>query len=761
MSAPTLARGRALALVRRLDGAVSPPALYRALSNGAPGTLLFETADAAGEGPLRSFLVERAALSATCRGRAVTLRALSENGASALAHVLRAVGEKARVNQRSAREAELVFPARSESADADERLLAPSPMDALRAMTSFRAGEGGEAHAIFCAGVFAYDMVDAFEALPAPAADPLQFPDFSFYLAESLIVTDVRAGRTTLVCTAFGSDDEERATAAYHDGTARLSALVERFRSALEGGDALAGGPGRVAEPCSVAPENKAFVDLDDNGYAGVVEKLKERIVAGDIFQVVPSRTFRAPCASPMAAYEVLRAINPSPYMFFVAGDEHVLFGASPEASVRVVRAPKPGDAGARAVEIRPIAGTRRRGKNEDGTLDVDLDDRRGAELSLDEKELAEHMMLVDLARNDVARVSRAGSRRADRLLAVERYSHVMHLVSRVTGTLRDDLDALHALAASMNMGTLVGAPKVRAAELLREVEATKRGPYGGAVGYLTGEGELDSAVVIRSALVKDGVAYVRAGAGVVFDSDPMAEADETRRKAESVLTALRMAGAPPRVNSPLKEAVSSEAPALGEVLLIDNFDSFTWNLVDAFQRLGARVRVLRNTIAAGDALDLALAAKALIVLSPGPGAPEDAGSCLEIIAKAKGRAPLLGVCLGHQAIVKEAGGTVDRADSVVHGKVSRLAHDGEGPLRGLPSPLLVGRYHSLATRHLPARFTVHAAIGDMAMAISDARAKQIGLQFHPESILTPGGDRILRNVVAFASESGLERRSA
>jgi anthranilate synthase component 1 len=731
--------------VRRLDGATDPLTLYRALaSDGArAATLLFETADAAGDGLVRSFLVERAALSATCRGRSVTLAALSENGALALEHVVKAVSarEEVRVEDRSARGAVLMFPPRSDAADAEARLRAPSPLDALRAMTSFRVEEQGEAHAIFCAGVLAYDLVDAFEALPPAASDPLGYPDFVLWLAESLVVVDPRAGRTTLVCTAFGNDDAERAAAAYHDGTARLGALVDRCRAVIDRGAKAARTPNAMATGTTDGGE--VVVDLDDDAYAAIVQGMKEHILAGDVLQVVPSRTFRAPCPSPIAAYEALRAINPSPYMFFVAAGDHVLFGASPEASIRVSRGAARDGETERTVEIRPIAGTRRRGLRADGTLDADADDRLHAELALHEKEVAEHMMLVDLARNDVARVSRPGSRRVDRLLAVERYSHVMHLASRVTGILRDDLDALHAVAASLNMGTLVGAPKVRAAELLREAEETKRGPYGGAAVYLTGRGELDSAIVIRSAIVKDGMAYVRAGAGVVFDSDPLAEADETRRKAEGVLAALRIATG---AQTPRREGAAVEVErASCEVLLIDNFDSFAWNLVDAFHRLGARVQVHRNTIAAGAALDLAIGARALIVLSPGPGGPEDAGSCMEIVARARGRVPVLGVCLGHQAIVKEAGGVVDRADAVVHGKVSRLAHDGAGPFQGLPSPMLVGRYHSLATRGLPPRFVVHAAIGSMAMAISDVGARQIGLQFHPESILTPQGDQLLQ----------------
>jgi anthranilate synthase/aminodeoxychorismate synthase-like glutamine amidotransferase len=193
-------------------------------------------------------------------------------------------------------------------------------------------------------------------------------------------------------------------------------------------------------------------------------------------------------------------------------------------------------------------------------------------------------------------------------------------------------------------------------------------------------------------------------------------------------------------------------------VLFIDNFDSFTFNLVEAFERLGCTVRVLRNTVDARDALALAEAEGALIVLSPGPGTPRDAGCCLELIRLAKGKVPLLGICLGHQAIVEQAGGAVVRAPAPVHGKASRIDHDGEGPLRGLESPLTVGRYHSLCTRDLPPRFRVHAEVDGMAMAISDPQARQTGLQFHPESILTLHGDAILHNVLE--QVAGLQREA-
>lgn len=272
-----------------------------------------------------------------------------------------------------------------------------------------------------------------------------------------------------------------------------------------------------------------------DEEFGGVVRSLQKAIRAGEIFQVVPSRRFSLPCPSPLAAYYVLKKSNPSPYMFFMQDNDFTLFGASPESSLKY-------DATSRQIEIYPIAGTRPRGRRADGSLDKDLDSRIELEMRTDHKELSEHLMLVDLARNDLARICTPGSRYVADLTKVDRYSYVMHLVSRVVGELRHDLDALHAYRACMNMGTLSGAPKVRAMQLIAEAEGRRRGSYGGAVGYFTAHGDLDTCIVIRSALVENGIATVQAGAGVVLDSVPQSEADETRNKARAVLRAIATA---------------------------------------------------------------------------------------------------------------------------------------------------------------------------------------------------------------------------
>ena len=232
---------------------------------------------------------------------------------------------------------------------------------------------------------------------------------------------------------------------------------------------------------------------------------------------------------------KILKKQNPSPYMFYMQDADFTIFGASPESALKY-------DKASNQVEVYPIAGTRPRGKRADGSVDADLDSRIELNLREDEKEKSEHIMLVDLARNDVAKVSEPGTRYVKDLLKVDRYSHVMHLVSRVVGQLRSDLDALHAYQACMNMGTLVGAPKVSAATLIRQVEKQRRGSYGGAVGYINGNGDMDTCIVIRSAFVKNGVAYIQAGAGVVYDSDPLSEANETRSKAQAVINAVKHA---------------------------------------------------------------------------------------------------------------------------------------------------------------------------------------------------------------------------
>ena len=512
MSASRIGEGAALALCRQLPGIVDPLDLYAALSDGGRrrNTLLLERSVGPG------LLLDKAALRVDCRGHEVSAEALSDGGRNLLAALAGHLPE--RIAERAPERLLLRFPP-IDSPDLEERLRAPSPFSVLRFLASgLDIASAEEPFTLAALGIVAFDHVDLIEELPPPAEDPLGFPDFVFWLAESFVVFEPGA-RPRAICTAFGAADPKADERAYFGATQRLADLVARSGRAQP----------LTFPPKGDRPPDFSQADLDDTAYAEVVARMKGHINEGEVYQIVPSRTFRAPCPDPLRSYAALRALDPSPYHFFVAAPDHVVFGASPETSVRVF-----GENGAaHKVEVKPIAGTRPRGAT------GDEDDRLEAEMRLDAKEAAEHMMLVDLARNDVARVSRAGTRRVEKLLGVERYARVMHLVSSVTGALKPGLDAVDALQACLNVGTLTGAPKIRATQLLRETEITKRGPYGGAIGWLNGEGMMDTAVVIRTAVVKDGTAFVRAGAGIVHDSDPRREADETRRKASALLTVL------------------------------------------------------------------------------------------------------------------------------------------------------------------------------------------------------------------------------
>ena len=533
MSAAPREGGTVLPLVRELAGAVDPMALYASLTDSgrAPGTFLLESGDfGAGSGE-RSLLGVSAALHIRADSRVVTITARSPNGLAMLPWL----AGQLPAGEEIPRGFRIRYPEpppgpRDEAA----RGRLASPLDALRAVTFGPRLLSRPADASYlAAGVLSYDLLELFEQLPAGKPEASPTPHLEFVVPDRLVIVDHARHRTLVVAHAFGGDTGDTN---YHHAMHAVGDLVRRVEAIGNRESAIGDGESGIGSnrvtPASPSSGHDSLVDLSDQEFGALVTRLKEHIVAGDVFQIVASRTFSLPCRDPLAAYAALRVANPSPYLFYVRGDDSTVFGASPETAVKVHGHP-------RRVTIRPIAGTAARGKTAAGEIDSDLDARREAALRLDAKETAEHMMLVDLARNDVARVSRAGTRRVTKLLTVDRYAHVMHLVSEVEGELAPGLDALHAYAAAMNMGTLVGAPKVRAAQLLRDLEPSRRGAYGGAVGYLTHGGEMDTAIVIRAAVVRHDRAEVRAGAGIVHDSTPEGEASETRRKAESVLRAI------------------------------------------------------------------------------------------------------------------------------------------------------------------------------------------------------------------------------
>jgi anthranilate synthase component 1 len=369
-------------------------------------------------------------------------------------------------------------------------------------------------------GALSYDFIDQFEKLPANEGDLLGNPDYELYFADNIFLMDHGQGQGYVVVNVMITNDDREVAISeaqecfdYYENLARFD-----------------------------VPQGKKFAetlpttstDTNQDEYEAMVRTAKGHILDGDIFQVVLSRTKMEPCPDePLDVYKRLRELNPSPYMFYLNTPNTILMGSSPELNLRV------SGTETRQVEIRPIAGTKPRGRV-GGKIDADTDFRYEAELKIDRKELAEHMMLVDLARNDIARVAKPGSRIVTELLTAEKYESVQHLVSNVRGELAVELDALSAYLATMNMGTLTGAPKIEAMKIIRQLEKTKRGYYGGAVMYLTVDGQFDSCITIRSLQVRDHTAYIRVGAGIVHDSVPKTEFEETEHKANSCMRAIR-----------------------------------------------------------------------------------------------------------------------------------------------------------------------------------------------------------------------------
>jgi anthranilate synthase component 1 len=396
---------------------------------------------------------------------------------------------------------------------------APDPYAAVAArMDAYRPApvEGLPPFAGGAVGFFGYDLVRTVEPLGAPNPDPLGLPDLALMVTDAMVVFDHLNHELTILACAF-ADGDGGIDAAYGRAAETIAEMRERLRGAVP----------TPAHPSVVEPPR--FVsNMERESFEAAVARIVEYVHAGDAFQVVPSQRFSAP--APVEAFSVyrgLRAVNPSPYMYFLEFGDFQLAGASPEPLVKV---------SGRRVETRPIAGTYPRGRSED-------EDRRLAErLVNDPKERAEHVMLVDLGRNDLGRVCEYGSVAVDELMVVETYSHVLHIVSQVSGTLREGVSAMDVLRSALPAGTLSGAPKVRAMQIIDELEPVKRCSYGGAVGYLAWDGDLDTAIHIRTVVVKDGQLHVQAGGGTVADAKPAYEYNESVNKARAVFRAVEVA---------------------------------------------------------------------------------------------------------------------------------------------------------------------------------------------------------------------------
>ncbi|PBC81859.1 MULTISPECIES: anthranilate synthase component I [unclassified Streptomyces] len=491
----TLAKDRrVIPVTRRLlaDGD-TPVGLYRKLAAERPGTFLLESAENGRTWSRYSFIGVRSAATLTTR--------------DGQAHWLGT-------------------PPVGVPTDGDPLAALRATVEALHTPRDLIEGEGLPPFTGGMVGYLGYDIVRRLEKIGEQTEDDLQLPELTMLLTSDLAVLDHWNGTVLLIANAINHNDLDTGIdEAYADAVARLDAMADDLSRPAP--------PSAAALPPSEVPPYTA--EWGDAAFREAVEDIKERIRAGEAFQVVPSQRFETPCsASALDVYRVLRATNPSPYMYLFRfeGEDGVrngfdVVGSSPEALVKVEDG--------RAM-VHPIAGTRPRGAT------VQEDQALADELLADPKERAEHLMLVDLGRNDLGRVCEPGSVEVVDFMSVERYSHVMHIVSTVTGQVAEGRSAFDVLTACFPAGTLSGAPKPRALQIIEELEPTRRGLYGGCVGYLDFAGDSDTAIAIRTALLRDGTAYVQAGAGIVADSDPVAEDTECRNKAAAVLRAVNTA---------------------------------------------------------------------------------------------------------------------------------------------------------------------------------------------------------------------------
>ncbi|HYA51118.1 MAG TPA: anthranilate synthase component I [Streptosporangiaceae bacterium] len=655
------------------------------------------------------------------RGRRISARALNARGEvllPVLGAALLRVGEPVPAGP-AAGGVEVLVPEPAGVRAEEDRSRRPTVFSALREVVAAMAGD--DPH-LGLYGAFGYDLAFQFEPVELRHQRPGGQRDLVLHLPDELYVFDRK---------------REAATRYRYDfAVAGVSThgLPRRTPAAPAGG---------APQPAPPGPE--------PGSYARIVERARERFARGDLFEVVPSHAFHAPCASPASFYQRLRRRNPAPYEFFFnLGEGECLVGASPEMYVRVT-----GD----RVETCPISGTIRRGTDP-------LEDAANIQALLNSaKEESELTMCTDVDRNDKSRVCVPGSVRVIGRRQIEMYSRLIHTVDHIEGRLRPGLDALDAFLTHMWAVTVTGAPKTWAMQFIEDHERAPRRWYGGAVGWIGFDGGMNTGLTLRTAHIRNGVATVRAGATLLFDSDPLAEERETELKARALLETLAdgpaaAAGETAAGHAPAPAARGAEAaPPPGDglrVLLVDHQDSFVHTLAGYFREQGAEVLTLRAGLPL-TALDEF--APDLVVLSPGPGRPADF-ACSQLLDQLDLRGlPAFGVCLGLQAMVEHAGGELALLADPVHGKpgtILRKLPDGPdaGLLAGLPGEFTAARYHSLhaVPQQVKGGFAVTAVTADqVVMAIEDPAAGRWAVQFHPESILTAAGGvghQVIANVL-------------
>lgn len=640
-------------------------------------------------------------LSVNARGRTVRIDALNPRGRLLLPAVAGALdGHEALVGLEvtAGRVTALVRRPVGVFAE-EERSRQPSVFSVLRALMALFACPEEPFLGLY--GAFGYDLAFQFEAIRRRLERPDDQRDLVLYLPDRLLVVDHAAGVARRFSYEFVVDGVST--------------------------EGVAGG-GRVH---AYRPDTNAAAECDHapGEYQQVVRAAKEAFNRGDLFEVVPGQTFAEPCAdSPATIFRRLRTANPAPYEALInLGDGEFLVAASPEMYVRV---------GGRRVETCPISGTVARGGNALGDASQILTLLNSA------KDAAELTMCTDVDRNDKARVCEPGSVRVIGRRMIELYSRLIHTVDHVEGRLRDGFDALDAFLTHTWAVTVTGAPKRWAMQFLEDTERSPRRWYGGAFGRIGFDGGMDTGLTLRTIRMKDGIAFVRAGATLLSDSDPDAEDAECRLKASAFLDAVRGEGAGPRLS--VVQAGTRRSGEGRRVLLVDHDDSFVHTLADYFRQTGASVTTLRHSHAR---VALRSDPPDLLVLSPGPGRPADFDVGGSVQAALDLGVPVFGVCLGLQGMAEHFGAELERLPEPMHGKASPLRHQGGGlPIglfEGLPQGMRAGRYHSLVARRdsLPPDLRVTAETEDgTVMAIEHRTLPLAAVQFHPESILTLDG---------------------
>ncbi len=589
----------------------------------------------------------------------------------------------------------------------ENRSRAPTVFSVVRAIVDLFFSDADSKLGLY--GAFGYDLAFQFDRIERKIARPQGQRDLVLYLPDEVLVVD------------------HHQAIAWHD----------HYDYSFNGKSTQGLPRATPDQPFTVADMDPPRGDHQPGEYAKIVERAKEKFKRGDLFEVVPGQTFYERCTtSPSAISRKLKEINPSPYSFFInLGDDEFLIGASPEMFVRVV---------GRRIETCPISGTIKRGR------DAIEDSEQILKLLNSKKDESELTMCSDVDRNDKSRVCEPGSVRVIGRRQIEMYSRLIHTVDHIEGRLRADMDAFDGFLSHAWAVTVTGAPKLWAMRYIEEVEKSPRAWYGGAIGMVHFNGDMNTGLTLRTVRLKNGIAEVRAGATLLYDSDPVEEEHETELKASAMLAAVREAG---KSNS---AAVQRSASRVGEgvrILLVDHEDSFVHTLANYFRQTGAEVTTVRTPVAP----DLFDELKPdLVVLSPGPGTPKDF-DCAATIKQARQRKlPVFGVCLGLQALAEAYGGELRQLAVPMHGKPSRIKILKPGIVfSGLDKEVTVGRYHSIFADpvRLPKEFTVTAQTTDgVIMGIEHRSEPVAAVQFHPESIMSLGGEagmRMIENVVA------------